>query len=155
MLRGGLPIAETTSMSDTISSNEMPARIQVLTGLSPARVSSRSRKRPLLEARNTLAITTADERGCIAPDGKRVFAPGFSIEHLSCGNADFGSSSCRVCRRSDSLSIRTLHHVHQQKGLLLPEDGAVTGVVLVGGKRVSARALVLTTGTFVNGLLFC
>jgi len=36
---------------------------------------------------------------------------------------------------------------------LLAGDGAVEGVVLAGGTRIAARAVVVTTGTFLRGLL--
>jgi tRNA uridine 5-carboxymethylaminomethyl modification enzyme len=36
---------------------------------------------------------------------------------------------------------------------LMVEDGAVTGIVTADGRRFPARAVVLTTGTFLNGLI--
>ncbi len=38
---------------------------------------------------------------------------------------------------------------------ILVEGGAVTGVVLSDGRRLSARAVILTTGTFLRGILHC
>ncbi|HVW94307.1 MAG TPA: FAD-dependent oxidoreductase, partial [Devosia sp.] len=37
--------------------------------------------------------------------------------------------------------------------LLVGADGAVTGVILLDGRRISARAVVLTTGTFLRGII--
>ncbi len=37
--------------------------------------------------------------------------------------------------------------------MVLGDDGAVTGIVLDGGETVGARAVVLTTGTFLRGLI--
>ena len=37
--------------------------------------------------------------------------------------------------------------------MALSDDGAVTGIVLDGGEMVGARAVVLTTGTFLRGLI--
>ncbi len=37
--------------------------------------------------------------------------------------------------------------------LLLSPEGAVEGVVLSGGQRIAARAVVLTTGTFLSGVI--
>jgi len=39
--------------------------------------------------------------------------------------------------------------------LILGADGAVTGIVTQSGQRITAGAVVLTTGTFLNGLIHC
>ncbi|MES1153197.1 MAG: FAD-dependent oxidoreductase, partial [Dongia sp.] len=39
--------------------------------------------------------------------------------------------------------------------LIVGSDGAVAGVITGAGRRITAGAVVLTTGTFLNGLIHC
>lgn len=40
------------------------------------------------------------------------------------------------------------------EGLLIENDNVVKGVILADGAKISAKAVVLTTGTFLNGVMF-
>ena len=53
-----------------------------------------------------------------------------------------------ILEKTPGLSLQQAEVVE-----LLIENGRVTGVELVDSRRLSARALVLTTGTFLNGLV--
>ncbi len=42
-----------------------------------------------------------------------------------------------------------------QEGALAPEGSRITGVLLRDGRTIAARATIVTTGTFLNGLIHC
>ena len=62
------------------------------------------------------------------------------------------SSTARPCRRRsrDTAGLEVIEAAVED---LIVEDGAVTGVVTGDGRRFSAGAVVLTTGTFLRGLI--
>ncbi len=48
-------------------------------------------------------------------------------------------------------SVQTEHTENRKLGT----ENRITGIVLRDGRRVSARAVIITTGTFLNGLIHC
>src|SRR5206468_2839560 len=54
----------------------------------------------------------------------------------------------RILERTSNLFIKQAEVTE-----ILFEDGRVFGIELLDGRRVSARSVVLTTGTFLNGLI--
>src|SRR5689334_23071335 len=53
-----------------------------------------------------------------------------------------------ILERTPNLFIKQAEVIE-----ILFEGAAVTGIELLDGRRVSARAVILTTGTFLNGLI--
>jgi tRNA uridine 5-carboxymethylaminomethyl modification enzyme len=62
----------------------------------------------------------------------------------------------RLYRQAMQAAITAQPHLDVIEGEvddLIVEDGRVAGVVLLDGRRIGARAVVLTTGTFLRGLI--
>jgi tRNA uridine 5-carboxymethylaminomethyl modification enzyme len=59
----------------------------------------------------------------------------------------------RVAMQAAIARQRSLEVLEGEVDDLIVLDGAVRGVVLLDGRRLTARAVVLTTGTFLNGVI--
>jgi tRNA uridine 5-carboxymethylaminomethyl modification enzyme len=67
--------------------------------------------------------------------------------------ADRNEYSAEVRRMLESTAGLTIIEGSVEE--ILVEDGSVRGIVLAGGRRLSAPALVVTPGTFLRGLMHC
>jgi tRNA uridine 5-carboxymethylaminomethyl modification enzyme len=61
----------------------------------------------------------------------------------------------REAMQAELASIEGLDLVEGEADGIDVADGAITGVTLADGRRLSCAALVLTTGTFLNGVIHC
>ncbi len=77
--------------------------------------------------------------------GPAVWSP-----RAQCDKQAYRVKMREVLESQENLAIR-----EAEVADLILEDSAIRGILLRDGRRIGARAVVITTGTFLNGLLHC
>ncbi len=106
---------------------------------------------------NEIRVIPSEVEGPLSPDtsfpcGNR--GPSTRTEVLAQDDTCFGSSSGEERRANGEERADGEEQPLEARGSKLEAD-AVRGVILRDGRTVGAKAVIITTGTFLNGLIHC
>src|ERR1700704_3517805 len=90
----------------------------------------------------------ADEAGIHSRRHNASRGPAFWSPRAKADKAGYRYVMRRILERTPNLFIKQAEVTE-----ILFENGRVGGIELLDGRRVSAQAVILTTGTFLNGLI--
>ena len=108
----------------------------------------RLKMREVLEAQPNLTIKQAEVADVI------VEQPAVRCSSFASSRADDGCHSGHTDLSVANSEQQTANDVASDQRLTT-SDRSITGILLRDGRRVSANAVIITTGTFLNGLIHC
>ena len=117
----------------------------------------RVKMREVLESQENLAIREAEVADLILEDSTHHVAAGA----LACPGVEEAASGAEAQYLSELSGTTKVVPFPQSKDPLetgnskLQTSRSIRGIVLRDGRRIGARAVVITTGTFLNGLIHC
>jgi len=108
----------------------------------------RLKMREVLESQPNLTIKQAEVADVI------VEQPAVCCSSFASSRADDGCHSVHTDLSVANSEQQTANDVASDQRLTT-SDRSITGILLRDGRRVSANAVIITTGTFLNGLIHC
>ncbi len=118
----------------------------------------RTRMREKLESIPNLFIKQAEVVDVVLDQELGSGEQGVGSRKKELGVREQGLGSRREALGSREQGVVEARDQHVSDALFLPDDGAkarITGLRLRDGRMVHGRAVVITTGTFLNGLIHC